>query len=148
MAIGYVLTLGNCFSHSSSPKNILTLKRSFSFIVTWVLACSPTKSAWRGTWDHTATSPYGIPLLQGVHRSGCCQLLGWLRYQKAEQLLSWTISLILTTAESVKRTLADSLPRACTPAVLQSSTQLGDNSHYYSGGMQMSTELDAVQIHR
>lgn len=32
MVIGYELTLGNCFSHSSSLKNILTLKRSFSFV--------------------------------------------------------------------------------------------------------------------
>lgn len=33
--------------------------------------------------------PCGIPVLWGVHRSGCCQLLGWLHYQQAEQLLSY-----------------------------------------------------------
>ena len=49
MAIGLELTLRNGFSHASSFKNILTFKRSFVFICSkWLLACSPTKSAWAG----------------------------------------------------------------------------------------------------
>ena len=89
MAIALELTLGNSFSHSSSLKNILTLKRSLIFICRNMgIGLFSQKISLEGMWDRTATSPYGIPLLRGVHRSGCCQLLGWLHYQQAEQLLN------------------------------------------------------------
>lgn len=149
MASGLELTLGNCFSHSSSLKKNLTLKRSFIFICSNMgIGLFSHKISLEGTWDHTATFPYDVPLLWGVRRWGCGQLLRWLHYQQAEQLLHWIISLLLTTAVSVKRAVWGSLPWACATTVLQSSTLCGDNRHYYSGGMQMSTGLDAVQIRR
>lgn len=47
----------------------------------------------------------------------------------------------------VKQTVGDTSPRTCATTILQRSTQCGDNRHYYSGGMEMSAELDAVQIY-
>lgn len=137
MAIGLELTLGNYFSHSSSLKNIFTLKRSFIFTCrNMAIALFSWKSSLEGTWDHTANCLYGILLLQGIHRSDCCQLLDWLHCQQAEKLLIRIISLLFTAAASVKRTVSDSLPRACATTALQSSAQHGDNCHYYSESMQ------------
>lgn len=50
--------------------------------------------------------------------------------------------------QSVEKPVPDPFPRACVTAVPQSRTWRGDNRHCCAGSMQVSSELDAVQIHR
>lgn len=147
MTIGLGLTLGNCFSHSSSLEYIITFKRSFNFLCSnMAIGRFSHQMSLEETWEGTATSPVAF-LCFGVHRdqvAASC-LTGLIT---SRQSCFSVISLLLTTAVSVKRSVPDPFPRACATSIPQSRTWHGDDRHCYSGSVQVSTELDAIQMHR
>lgn len=147
MTIGLELTLGNCFSHSSSLEYSIIFKRSFLFLYSNMgIGRFSHQVSLEETWDGTATSPVAF-LCFGVciDQVAASCLAGFITSRQSSFSV---ISLLLTTAVSVKRSVPDSFPRACATAIPQSRTWRGDNRHRYSGIRQVPTELDAVQMHR
>lgn len=153
MTIGLELTLGNSFSQSSSLEYSITFKRSFVFLCSsMVIGRFSHQTSWGRhgrahllpLWHSSALGcaqirllpaslPAGRPASQLFHCSSPLQCLSRGRFQ-------------ITTMESVWR--ACSVQRACATSIPQSRTRHGDNRHCYSGSLQVSTELDAVQMHR
>lgn len=147
MTAGLELTLGNCFSCSSSLEYIITFKRSFIFLCSSMdIGRFSHKMSLEETWDGTATSPVAF-LCFGVctDQVAASCLAGFITSRQSSFSV---ISLLLTTAESVEKSVPVPFPTACVTAVPQSRTWRGDNRHCCAGSMQVSSELDAAQIHR
>lgn len=147
MTIGLELTLGNCFSQSSSLEYSITFKRSFIFLCSNMgIGRFSHNMSVEETWDGTATSPVAF-LCFGVFTDQVAASC-LASFITSRQNSFSVISLLLTTAVSVMRSVPDPFPRACATSIPQSRTWHGDNRHCYSGSMQVSTELEAVQMHR
>lgn len=143
MTIGLGLTLGNCFSHSSSVEYSIAFKRSFNFL-SWNMAIGrfSHQMSLEETWEGTATSPVAF-LCFGVctDQVAASCLTGFITSRQSSFSV---ISLLLTTTVSVKRSVPDSFLRACATAIPLSRTWHGHDCHCYSGTVQVSTELDAI----